>query len=93
MTKFSETRDVLPDKLSGLIRLAIADAGRLDRDKYTPYFLDYHKPKRLWSGQSDSCCICNAGAVIAGTLGGRSDKMMAPNTPCLLYTSPSPRDS
>ena len=55
----------IPATLSALIRLAVADARALDREKYKPI-------SSLWHcslGPSEPCAICDAGAVIAGTLG------------------------
>ena len=54
-----------PAKLSDLIELAIADARRLDRTRYTPMWLTWHRP----SPRDGKCMVCLAGAVVAGTLG------------------------
>ena len=58
-----------PDDLVALIRLAVADAGKMDRDRYEPVSWHWHHPK-IMDGE---CMICFAGAVIAGTLGWTSD--------------------
>ena len=58
-----------PERLSGLIDLAVADARRLDRTTYTPNASVWHEPA------DDGCCmICLAGSVIAGTLKCPRDK-------------------
>lgn len=54
-----------PARLSELLELAIADARRLDHDRYTPMWMTWHRPRRL----DGKCMVCLAGAVIAGTLG------------------------
>ena len=53
-----------PDKLSDLIELAVAEAGKLDHDVYEPNFGEWHKPVRA----INRCCICLAGTLIAGPL-------------------------
>ena len=53
-----------PAKLSDLIELAIADARRLDRTRYTPMWLTWHRP----SPRNGKCMVCLGGAVVAGTL-------------------------
>ena len=58
--------DPLPDKLSELIELAVNDARKLDRNKYVPYFGEYHEVDLI--AEPKICYICDAGAVIAGTL-------------------------
>ena len=56
-------KDPLPNTLSALIKVAVHDSRKLDRDQYEPNFYYFHlKPKRR------KCMICDAGAVIAGTL-------------------------
>lgn len=55
----------LPDKLSDLIELSVTDARKLDPEKYRPVAMHYHSPISI----NGRCKICNAGAVIAGTLG------------------------
>ena len=68
-----------PDTLSKLIRLAIKDARRLNKDTYWPNYTQYHTPHSECSYYPDeqtaelpttTCHICVAGAVIAGTLNG-----------------------
>ena len=54
-----------PAKLSDLLDLAVADARRLDRARYTPIWMTWHRP----NPDSGRCMVCLAGAVIAGTLG------------------------
>ena len=54
-----------PEKLSALLDLAIADARGLDRARYTPVWMTWHRPRPL----DGKCMVCLAGAVIAGTLG------------------------
>ena len=54
----------VPRKLSRVIELAIADARKLDRRRYRPWWTRWHEP-----AASGECTICLAGAVIAGTLG------------------------
>ena len=60
----------LPRVPSKLIRLAIADVGRLDRDVYKPDAMTYHCVRE---DEGPKCCVCFAGAVIAGTLGMHRD--------------------
>lgn len=55
--------DRLPDRLSELVRLAVADARRLDRRAYVPKSCEWHRPQ-----PDGRCGVCLAGAVIAGTL-------------------------
>ena len=54
-----------PNKLSDLIDLAIADARKLDRNRYIPMWSTWHAP----GDGADQCMICLAGSVIAGRLG------------------------
>ena len=59
-----------PAKLSDLIELAVSDAGRLDRARYTPMWMTWHRPRPAeGNGGPAKCMVCLAGAVIAGTLG------------------------
>ena len=55
--------DPLPNKLSALIKVAVNDARKLDHTIYSPDSMSYHDTRR-----SDTCYICDAGAVMAGTL-------------------------
>ena len=55
-----------PQTLSSLIRLAIDDARKLNRNVYAPLYSAWHAPDDTQSPQV--CNICLAGAVIAGTL-------------------------
>ena len=54
-----------PAKLSDLLELAIADARKLDRRRYTPMWMTWHRPRPT----DGKCMVCLAGSVIAGTLG------------------------
>ena len=54
-----------PGKRSDLIRLAVADARRLDPNDYTPQADVWHEPD---PHTPHACMICLAGAVIAATL-------------------------
>ena len=54
-----------PEKLSDLIDLAVADARKLDQNRYSPTWYKWHQ---IDPGDG-KCMICLAGAVIAGTLG------------------------
>ena len=74
MAKKSE----LPDKLSELIMVAVADAKKLDRSKYYPYFKTYHDKTGI--APDGLCEICDAGAVIAGTLNGDTGLTLAPSS-------------
>ena len=58
-----------PGKLSDLIELAIADARKLDRTRYTPMWMTWHRPRN----KDGKCMVCLAGGVIAGTLGCPTD--------------------
>ena len=59
-----------PAKLSDLIELAISDAGRLDRTRYVPTWMTWHRPQPGGNaaGETGKCIVCLAGAVIAATL-------------------------
>ena len=61
-------KDVLPDKLSELIIVAVKDARKLDRNKYCPSFINFHDPDEVHPSLPRYCLICDAGAVMAGTL-------------------------
>lgn len=54
-----------PKKLSDLIDLAIADARKLDQNRYAPTWCKWHQP----DPGDGKCMVCLAGAVIASTLG------------------------
>ena len=56
-----------PETLSGLIRLAVGDARKLNHELYTPVYSQWHTPEEARCRQV--CNVCLAGAVIAGTLG------------------------
>ena len=58
--------DPLPNTLSELILVAVADARKLDRHIYYPNWLEFHKGYKF--DERYICQICDAGAVIAGTL-------------------------
>ena len=63
------TTNTLPNKLSALIEVAIQDARKLDRIRYSPNHLHYHSPQESWKSPVIPCCeVCDAGAVMAGTL-------------------------
>ena len=55
-----------PKKLSDLITLAITDGRRLDRNVYVPCASAWHETRAEETG--DTCAVCLAGCVIAGTL-------------------------
>ncbi len=57
-----------PGKLSDLIELAIADARKLDRTRYTPMWMTWHRPRT-----DGKCMVCLAGSIVAGTLGCPTD--------------------
>ena len=67
--------DPLPDTLSELILVAVKDARKLDRDKYCPYHLSWHE----MFGEELTCSICDAGAVMAGTLQVERDVTKEPD--------------
>ena len=58
--------DPLPNTLSELIRVAVADARKLDHHIYSPNWLEFHRGYKIEGRYI--CQICDAGAVIAGTL-------------------------
>ena len=70
------TDDPLPDKLSELIELAVKDARKLDRRTYRPDSTVFHVPFPDPDGHM--CSVCDAGAVIAGTLNIRTGINVAP---------------
>lgn len=49
----------LPDKLSGLLRMAIRDGRCLNREVYYPDATEWHEPDHSF------CSVCLAGAVMA----------------------------
>ena len=55
-------RPQLPQSMSKLLEIAIADARSLDRSLYRPFSREWHT--KLPDGP---CLICLAGSVIAGT--------------------------
>lgn len=57
----------IPEKLTDLIELALADAKTLDRDKYIPDAGNWHNPKP----SRNTCLVCLAGMIMVGTLGLR----------------------
>lgn len=57
--------------LAALIEVAVADARGLDRERYLPDHSTWHSPGYRASTDLHACCVCDAGAVIAGTLEGR----------------------
>ena len=65
----------VPDSLSPLIRTAVSDARALDPAAYEPKYNLWH------SSHPAACFICDAGAVVAGTLIPASDSL-TPNTTC-----------
>lgn len=67
----------LPDKPSELIRLAIADLEKVEKrpDLYTVNMDMWHRPRR---GPRETCAVCLAGAVMAGSLKIPSDHEMLP---------------
>ena len=74
------------DRLSNLIKVATADAKRLylERyDEYFPYFTNFHEPGIMQqyndTTENVRCRICDAGAVIAGTLGGGPKTFLLPS--------------
>ena len=69
----AKEKDTLPNTLSELILVAVNDARKLDRKKYTPFSGVYHirNSKKV-------CQICDAGAVIAGTLKGDHEEDIVP---------------
>lgn len=64
----------LPETLSGLIRLAVADLERAEADQgYEVNMITWHEPKRR------RCAVCMAGAVIAFSLEGDPTEELGPN--------------
>lgn len=64
----------LPDKLSDLIDLAVRDARGLDRERYGVDYSCWHvgdpeSVEMAVRADRHRCVVCDAGAVIAGTLG------------------------
>lgn len=64
----------LPDKLSVLIRLALVDLGKAERDPR--YKVDMGK----WHEPNSHCSVCFAGAVIAFSLGTSSLTCLTANS-------------
>ena len=65
--------DPLPNTLSELIMVAVNDAKKLDRAIYSPDSEFYHDTRH-----SENCYICDAGAVMAGTLQVDRKKVVSP---------------
>lgn len=70
----NDKRTRLPSKLSGLIRVAVADMTEIEalnlaaqsKGKVAPYMFDmntWHRPRRLQGGTQ--CSVCMAGSVLA----------------------------
>ena len=55
--------DQLSDTPSELLKQAVADMDRLDRQQYTPISYEWHSDKN-----GETCEVCLGGAVLAGTL-------------------------
>ncbi len=64
MTTIQKPETQLPDRLSDLIELAVANARRLDRNIYFPESSNWQD----YRATEDVCEVCFAGAVMAGTL-------------------------
>ena len=81
------TKSKLPsDRLSNLIKVATADAKRLyleQYDDYFPHFTKFHEPRTMLPigdiTEKVRCRICDAGAVIAGTLEGNPKTFLLPS--------------
>lgn len=71
----------LPDTPSELIRLAVADARALSRERYHPNAQTWHES---FGGR---CYICDAGAVMAGTLRLDPDSRIDLGTPYCPWTA------
>ena len=76
MTNGTNTPNALPDKLSELIDVAIQDAKKLDRDKYTPSYIYYYMPDNR---DDKRCYVCDAGSVMVGTLLVNTDMQVDPS--------------
>ena len=63
----TDDRKILPDDLSGLLRVAIYDARDLNPAVYTPRCSTYFD--KDYSSPSGECSLCFAGAVMVGSLG------------------------
>ena len=69
------------DKPSELLQVAIQDIKSLDREVYMPDAFNFHNPTRLTTGENglgNRCLVCDAGAVIAGTLNGTPSANLFP---------------
>lgn len=66
----------LPNKLSALLRLAVADAQKCEADpRYKLDMSQWHEP---WEEDDGVCSVCMAGAVMAQTLGAPIDESYGP---------------
>jgi hypothetical protein len=63
----------LPKKLSELIRLALTDLRKVERNK------NYKVDMNTWHTPNGVCRVCLAGAVMAGTLGADPTTVAAPS--------------
>lgn len=69
----------LPDKLSNLLELALADLAKVEADKRYVVNMDlWHIPTYGGDIYPALCRVCLAGAVIAGSLGGNIRKHLVP---------------
>lgn len=64
----------VPEKLSDLIALAIADCEALDSEVYKPLSRNWHRPV------GRACYVCFAGAILARTLGYRPCEAVTPES-------------
>ena len=83
MTEIEETpKSELPThSLAELIRVAVRDARQLDKAMYYPTASVWHDPDAPTEEHQPAprCRVCDAGAVMAGTLGGKPNDERAPS--------------
>lgn len=77
----TKTKKKLPNKPSALIRVAVEDLKKAERDKktYRINMDDWHVSEKADLNGSGKCEICFAGAVIAFSLGIASNETMNPD--------------
>lgn len=74
----------LPDTLSGLLRVAVEDAKKIElSDKYKLNMNYWHMPADTYEGEKEEdrgkCYVCMAGAVMAERLGASPDQEAWPD--------------
>lgn len=75
-----KTTTTLPDKPSALIKLALDDLRKAERDPRYEVWMGYWHTGTWHPQERTACCVCLAGAVMAGTLGAYPADAMFPES-------------